>query len=118
MDGSTSAEPSGSLSLRAQVRISYLVATIVASFCLLAGVVTATAQSLDNRAPGSPGKGPVGWDSYRRLDQLPTLRSGNESREFSSTDPAQANGDFDHPLRVTSDGQYVIAETDVPGEIV
>ncbi len=118
MDGSTSAEPSGSLSLRAQVRISYLVATIVASFCLLAGVVTATAQSLDNRAPGSPGKGPVGWDSYRRLDQLPTLRSGNESREFSSTDPAQANGDFDHPLRVTSDGQYVIAESDVPGEIV
>jgi hypothetical protein len=68
--------------------------------------------------PGSIGKGPVGWDSYRRLDLLPSLRSGSESRDFSSTDPAQQNGDFNHPLRVTSDGQYVIAEAYGPGEIV
>jgi hypothetical protein len=68
--------------------------------------------------PGSVGKGPVGWDSYRRLDLLPSLRSGAETRDFSSTDPAQANGDFNHPLRVTSDGQYVIAEANGPGEIV
>jgi hypothetical protein len=68
--------------------------------------------------PGSIGKGPVGWDSYRRLDLLPSLRSGTESRDFSSTDPAQQNGDFNHPLRVTSDGQYVIAEAYGPGEIV
>jgi hypothetical protein len=68
--------------------------------------------------PGSIGKGPVGWDSYRRLDLLPSLRSGTESRAFSSTDPAQQNGDFNHPLRVTSDGQYVIAEAYGPGEIV
>ncbi|HXM02462.1 MAG TPA: hypothetical protein VN939_07660, partial [Chthoniobacterales bacterium] len=38
--------------------------------------------------PGSIGKGPVGWDSYRRLDLLPFLRSGTETRDFSSTDPA------------------------------
>jgi hypothetical protein len=68
--------------------------------------------------PGSIGKGPVGWDSYRRLDLLPSLRSGAETRDFSSTDPAQQNGDFNHPLRVTSDGQYVIAEAYGPGEIV
>jgi hypothetical protein len=64
------------------------------------------------------GKGPIGWDSYRRLDLFPQLRSGTETRDFSSTDPAQANGDFNHPLRVTSDGQYVIAEANGPGEIV
>jgi Protein of unknown function (DUF2961) len=68
--------------------------------------------------PGSIGKGPVGWDSYRRLDLLPFLRSGTETRDFSSTDPAQQNADYDHPLRVTADGQYVIAEAYGPGEIV
>ncbi len=41
-----------------------------------------------------------------------------QSRDFSSTDPAQQNGDFNHPLRVTSDGQYLIAEAYGPGEIV
>jgi hypothetical protein len=65
--------------------------------------------------PGSVGKGPVGWDSYRQLDQLPALRSGTETRDFDSTDPAQTNADFDHPLRVTADGQYVIAEAYGPG---
>src|SRR5258708_39252229 len=60
--------------------------------------------------PGSIGEGPVGWGSYRRLGLLPSLRSGSESQDFYSTDPAQQNGDFNHPLRVTSDGQYVIAE--------
>jgi hypothetical protein len=68
--------------------------------------------------PGSVGKGPVGWDSYRQLDQLPALRSGTETRDFDSTDPAQTNADFDHPLRVTAAGQYVIAEAYGPGEIV
>jgi Protein of unknown function (DUF2961) len=67
--------------------------------------------------PGSIGKGPVGWDSYRQLDQLPALRSGTETRDFDSTDPAQTNADFDHPLRGTADGQYVIAEAYGPGEI-
>jgi hypothetical protein len=49
---------------------------------------------------------------------LPALRSGTETRDFDSTDPAQTNADFDHPLRVTADGQYVIAEAYGPGEIV
>jgi hypothetical protein len=82
--------------------------------CLLAGGVSIAQTQL----PGSTGKGPVGWDSYRRPDLFPKLRSGTETREFSSTGPAQANGDFNHPLRVTSDGQYVIAEANGAGEIV
>src|SRR5260221_1472832 len=50
--------------------------------------------------PGSIGKGPAGWDSYRRLDLLPSLRPGSHSRGFSSTVPAHKNGDFNHHLRV------------------
>ncbi len=46
---------------------------------------------------------------------LPALRSCTETRDFDSTDPAQTNADFDHPLRVTADGQYVIAEAYGPG---
>ena len=88
--------------------------TCAALLCLLAAASPSIAQS------SSPnlGKGPVGWDSYRHLDLFPQLRSGTETRQFSSTDPAQANGDFNHPFRQTSDGQYVIAEASGPGEIV
>src|SRR5258708_22318865 len=68
--------------------------------------------------PGAIGKGAGGWDSYRRLDLLPSLRSGSESRDFSSTDSAQQNGGFNHPLRVTSDRQYLIAAAYGPGLIL
>ncbi|MBV9875737.1 MAG: DUF2961 domain-containing protein [Verrucomicrobia bacterium] len=85
-------------------------------FCL--ALANPSAGQPAGTLPGSVGKGPVGWDSYRQLDQLPALRSGTETRDFDSTDPAQTNADFDHPLRVTADGQYVIAEAYGPGEIV
>ena len=85
-------------------------------FCL--ALTHPSAGQPPGNLPGSIGKGPVGWDSYRQLDQLPALRSGTETRDFDSTDPAQTNADFDHPLRVTADGQYVIAEAYGPGEIV
>jgi hypothetical protein len=88
----------------------------LAGICLFAGGAS-TAQVAD-QLPGSIGKGPVGWDSYRHPELFPKLRSGTQTRDFSSTDPAQANGDFNHPLRVTSGGQYVIAEANGPGEIV
>jgi D-arabinan exo alpha-(1,3)/(1,5)-arabinofuranosidase (non-reducing end) len=88
----------------------------VASVCLLTPGLS-PAQNAD-QLPGSIGKGPIGWDSYRRLDLFPNMRSNTETRDFSSTDPAQANGDFNHPFRVTSNGQYVIAEANGPGEIV
>jgi len=85
-------------------------------FCL--ALANPSAGQPPGTLPGSIGKGPVGWDSYRQLDQLPALRSGIETRDFDSTDPAQTNADFDHPLRVTANGQYVIAEAYGPGEIV
>jgi hypothetical protein len=91
-----------------------LSSTCAALLCLLATASPSIAQS----SSPTNGKGPVGWDSYRRLDLFPQLRSGTETRQFSSTDPAQANGDFNHPFRQTSDGQYVITEANGPGEIV
>jgi len=43
--------------------------------CLLAGGVSIAQDQL----PGSTGKGPIGWDSYRRPDLFPKLRSGTET---------------------------------------
>jgi hypothetical protein len=88
------------------------------SLMLLLMILAGTSPNIARSGPSDIGKGPIGWDSYRRLDLFPQLRSGTQTRDFSSTDPAQANGDFNHPLRVTSDGQYVIAEANGPGEIV
>jgi len=44
--------------------------------------------------PGpEPGdKGPVGWDLYRQLDELPYLPSGVDTRQFSSFDRTGGNG--------------------------
>jgi hypothetical protein len=63
--------------------------------------------------------GPSGWDSYRHIDAFAQLRSGEQTREFSSFDRAGGNDDgFNGTyscLRVT-DG-CVIAERSGAGEI-
>lgn len=65
---------------------------VIAAFALsaAAGVITAA------QAPaGSSGDGGrlIGWDTYRRLDLLPYLRSDTEALQFSSFD--RSGGDFD-----------------------
>jgi hypothetical protein len=80
-------------------------------------IFAGSSPNIARSAPSDVGEGPVGWDTYRQLDRVQELRLGTETREFSSTDPAQANGDFNHPLRVTSDGAYVLAEATGAGEI-
>ena len=45
--------------------------------CLLAG--GASIAQIPDQLPGSTGKGPIGWDSYRRPDLFPKLRSGTET---------------------------------------
>ncbi len=84
-------------------------------FLLLAAPISSPVTALCTSS--DIGKGPVGWNIYRQLDRIQELRSGAETREFSSTDPAQTNADFNHPLRVTSGGAYVLAEATGPGEI-
>jgi hypothetical protein len=116
MDGSI---PPGRLRLfcgRVSSRFAPTAVIVMTGFCL--ALTNPSAGQPPGTLSGSIGKGPVGWDSYRRLDLLPALRSGTETRDFDSTDPAQTNADFEHPLRVTADGQDVIAEAYGPGEIV
>ncbi len=62
-------------------------------------------------------KGPIGWDVYRRLDELPTLPIGVQTQQFASTDPAGQNNDEHHTLGRTADGSYILAEHLGPGEI-
>jgi hypothetical protein len=71
-------------------------------------------------ASAAPGKGPVGWDTYRHLDRLPYLGGGVTTHEFSSYDRAGGNDDgfagTYSCLRTTGSG-CVIAEDSGPGEI-
>jgi hypothetical protein len=62
-------------------------------------------------------KGPIGWDTYRRLDQLPSLPVGVQTQQFASTDPAGDNIDLNHPLGQTAGGSVILAEHSGPGEI-
>jgi len=63
------------------------------------------------------GKGPVGWDTYRHLDQLPDLTRGVETKQFSSFDRSGGNGDAARCLRTGTNGSCVLAEHSGPGEI-
>jgi D-arabinan exo alpha-(1,3)/(1,5)-arabinofuranosidase (non-reducing end) len=64
-------------------------------------------------------KGPVGWDTYRRLDRLAELPIGVGTRQFSSFDRAGGNNDGsgDFSCLRTMPSQCLLAEHDGPGEI-
>ncbi|WP_127572210.1 glycoside hydrolase family 172 protein [Georgenia faecalis] len=65
-------------------------------------------------------QGPVGWDTYRRLDLLPTMTSGVQTKQFSSFDRTGGNDDgfvgTYSCLRESGDG-CVLAEHTGAGEI-
>jgi hypothetical protein len=75
-------------------------------------------------APATPhtatDKGPVGWDVYRQLNDLPQLSSGVQTKQFSSFDRRQGNNDWwsgpNDCLRLIN-GQCVIAEHSGAGEV-
>ena len=69
------------------------------------------------QSTSDPSKGPVGWDNYRHLDQLPNLPIGVQTQQFSSTDPSGQNGDFSHTLGRAPDGSSILARHNGPGEI-
>ncbi len=92
-----------------------------AAFALLAGTATTAHGSAGPASSGSPAaavtaKGTVGWDTYRRLDQLPMLSTGVQTQQFSSFDRSGGNGDFSHCLAQTGEG-CVIAQRSGAGEI-
>jgi hypothetical protein len=77
---------------------------------LLAGCGSATA------AP----PGPVGWDVFRRIDQLPLLRPGVHARESSSYDRRGGNDDGFRgtwSCRRRVGGRCLLADHSGPGEV-
>ena len=96
------------------------VKTIVAVWAgvgLIASALVAVATAHAAAATGDGSKGPVGWDVYRRLDELPTVPIGVKTRQFSSFDRSGGNGDLLHTLGRTPSGGYVLAQHDGPGEV-
>lgn len=92
--------------------------SIVLPIILALSVVTAVPAPA--AAPPVPDKGPVGWDSYRKLDRLPQLTSGVATRQFSSFARNGGNDDGVFAsyscLRTDSTG-CVLAEDIGAGEI-
>jgi len=81
-----------------------------------ASIAVATGSAHATTAATHTNKGPVGWDIYRRLDELPALTSGVSTKQFSSFDRAGGNGDAGHCLAQASDG-CVIAQRSGAGEV-
>jgi hypothetical protein len=85
-----------------------------------AGLDSAEAHT-DGKGEGSrQAKGSVGWDAFRSLDGLSRLRSGEQSRQFSSFARDGSNDDgFNgtYSCLHTTDRGCVIAEHSGPGEI-
>ncbi|HEX2131094.1 MAG TPA: DUF2961 domain-containing protein [Actinophytocola sp.] len=93
----------------------------VLSSLALAVVGLVTAPPAVAADPGvAAANGPVGWDTYRRLDLLPDLASGSQTKQFSSF---ARNGSNDDGfvgryscLRTNGPG-CVLAEDRGPGEV-
>lgn len=77
-----------------------------------------TAGDTHPASTATDGKGPIGWDAYRDLGELPLLPSGAQAAEeqYSSFDRTGGNNDFDHCLQQTAAG-CVIAQRLGAGEI-
>jgi hypothetical protein len=91
---------------------------LTAAAVALAAVATPTAHADTTAATGN---GPVGWASYRQLDQLPQLTPpGVQTRQFSSFGRDGSNNDgfsgADSCLRTSAQG-CVLAEDDGAGEV-
>lgn len=71
-------------------------------------------------APSSPVTGPMGYDVYRRIDELPLLPTGSRTQETSSWDRSGGNDDGfsgrSSCVRTDADG-CVVAEARGAGEV-
>ena len=99
-----------------------LVAATAAAAALLALVGLAPGTAAAATTPATPAavtatNGPVGWNSYRELDQLPYLTDGVSTREYSSFDRQQNNNDAGANLGPAPGGGVLLAAHDGPGEI-
>jgi hypothetical protein len=88
--------------------------SLLAGFAAWLGAAAVPANAAT--APADP-KGPVGWDIYRHLDELPYLSKGVQTKSFSSFDRQQQNADYGNGLIPMSGGGCAIADHSGPGEI-
>jgi hypothetical protein len=98
-----------------------LLSIVIGALAVLGLTVPSHATTTISAAPNvSRSKGPVGWDVYRQLGELPQLSSGVETKQFSSFDKTGGNNDWwqgpNYCLR-TINGQCVIAEDSGAGEV-
>ncbi len=93
---------------------------LAAALALTLGLTLAGTIHQADAAVRYAGNGPVGWDVYRKLDQLPQLTTGVRSKQFSSFGRDGSNNDgFEGTyscLRTTGAG-CVIAEARGAGEV-
>ncbi|RZS36853.1 VCBS repeat protein [Herbihabitans rhizosphaerae] len=71
------------------VLLATLLGLSMAAIMTTVGAAPASASASAEPPPTS--KGPVGWDMYRRLDQLPYLSAGSQIRQSSSFDRGGGN---------------------------
>ncbi|MEV0563528.1 hypothetical protein [Dactylosporangium sp. NPDC050588] len=95
------------------------VAVLLIPLLTVLGTVVQGATATPAAAAVPDDKGPVGWETYRRLDRLLTLSAGTRTKQFSSFGRDGSNDDgFGGTyscLRI--DGGCVLAEDRGPGEI-
>src|ERR1700754_303468 len=87
---------------------------LIVLLALVIAIVTGTmaaqpvAAQPSSHPTAAPDKGPVGWDTYRRLDRLPELTTGVRTNQFSSSDRTGGNADWwsnpNQCLRLTGTG--------------
>ncbi|CAL9660494.1 DUF2961 domain-containing protein [Streptomyces sp. enrichment culture] len=77
--------------MRTRIPVAAVVALLLAVLGLAAPGQRAAASPAATAA--ATDKGPVGWDAFRRLDRLPYLSPGTQTRQYSGFDRAGGNDD-------------------------
>ncbi|WP_019853154.1 glycoside hydrolase family 172 protein [Actinopolyspora mortivallis] len=105
---------------RTTTALALVVATVAATAAAVGPPPRSARAATHSDTATSVGKGPVGWQTYRRLDRLGEPRPAQHSAQFSSFSRSGSNDDgFEGTyscLRTTERG-CVIAEHTGPGEI-
>ncbi|MEV0729359.1 DUF2961 domain-containing protein [Polymorphospora sp. NPDC050346] len=106
--------------IRRAVIAAALAVSLPATVAAVAVAVPATAGPTSPTAVvTTAARGPVGWDVYRRLDQLPHLAAGTRTKQFSSfaRDGSNDDGFSGAHSCLRTAGGCVIAEDRGAGEI-
>jgi hypothetical protein len=79
--------------MRLAVRVAVACALVLMAGVAVPAAASASAHTKAAEASAVAARGPVGWNSYRRLDLLPLIRRGVAPYQASSADPTGRNDD-------------------------